>query len=168
MELRLSEIKDIENIIKIINKGKEKLKNENIDQWQGEYPNKDVIMEDIEKGYSYVLELDGEIIGTAAVSLDGEETYNKIYEGKWISEEPYGVVHRFCVNLDLKLERKGSKLFNKIEELLVTKGIKSIKIDTHEENKSMRKTLLNNGFIYCGIIYVNNGEKRVAYEKIIS
>ena len=120
MELRLSEIKDIENIIKIINKGKEKLKNENIDQWQGEYPNKDVIMEDIEKGYSYVLELDGEIIGTAAVSLDGEETYNKIYEGKWISEEPYGVVHRFCVNLDLKLERKGSKLFNKIEELLVT------------------------------------------------
>ena len=97
-----------------------------------------------------------------------EETYNKIYEGKWISEEPYGVVHRFCVNLDLKLERKGSKLFNKIEELLVTKGIKSIKIDTHEENKSMRKTLLNNGFIYCGIIYVNNGEKRVAYEKIIS
>jgi len=48
-----------------------------------------------------------------------------------------------------------------------TKNIHSIKIDTHKKNESMKKMLSNNGFKYCGIIYLENGSERIAYEKII-
>ena len=42
--------------MKIINQGKEKLKNEDIDQWQNGYPNEESIKRDIENSYSYVIE----------------------------------------------------------------------------------------------------------------
>ena len=41
----------------------------------------------------------------------------------------------------------------------------NIKIDTHENNIPMKKCLLRNGFEYCGIIYLANGESRIAYQK---
>jgi hypothetical protein len=31
----------------------------------------------------------------------------------------------------------------------------------------MRRMLEKNGFVYCGIIYLESGDERVAYEKIV-
>ena len=45
--------------------------------------------------------------------------------------------------------------------------IYSIKVDTHKQNESMKKMLSNNGFQYCGIIFLEDGSERVAYEKVI-
>ena len=41
-----------------------------------------------------------------------------------------------------------------------------IRIDTHEDNIPMQRCLSKNGFEYCGIIYLANGSKRLAYQKI--
>ena len=45
-------------------------------------------------------------------------------------------------------------------------GYSSIKIDTHKENFVMRGLLEKNGFEYCGIILLEDGAERVAYEKL--
>lgn len=47
------------------------------------------------------------------------------------------------------------------------KEIKSIRIDTHQDNKSMQRLILKNNFEYCGIIYVEDGSERLAYEKVL-
>lgn len=39
-----------------------------------------------------------------------------------------------------------------------------VRIDTHRDNKTMQHVILKNGFEYCGIIYLKNGEQRLAYE----
>ena len=31
----------------------------------------------------------------------------------------------------------------------------------------MRRMLEKNGFVYCGIIYLESGDERVAYERIV-
>jgi hypothetical protein len=31
----------------------------------------------------------------------------------------------------------------------------------------MRRMLEKHGFVYCGIIYLQNGDERVAYEKLL-
>lgn len=167
MNFRLATLDDIKSIMEIINKGKEKLNKENIDQWQDGYPNEESIIDDIKNCYSYVLEEENIIIGTAAISFDGEDTYKKILEGKWITNKEYGVMHRVAVKLDSKINGKGRHLIKFTEDLCRSKGINSLKIDTHEGNKSMRNLLLNNGFVYCGIIYLEDGDKRLAYEKVI-
>ena len=40
-----------------------------------------------------------------------------------------------------------------------------MKIDTHRENRVMQKLLEKNGFTYCGIIYAEDGSRRMAYQK---
>ena len=37
-------------------------------------------------------------------------------------------------------------------------------IDTHRDNQVMRERILRNGFQECGIIYLENGDPRIAYE----
>ena len=46
-------------------------------------------------------------------------------------------------------------------------GKTSLRIDTHEGNTVMRRMLEKNGFLPRGIIHLQNGDPRVAYEKVI-
>ena len=41
--------------------------------------------------------------------------------------------------------------------------IDNIKIDTQYNNLTMQNAVLKEGFTQCGIIYLANGEKRLAY-----
>ena len=53
-------------------------------------------------------------------------------------------------------------------KLCLEKVIFSIKNDTHRLNQSMQRMLVKNGFVRCGIIYLENGEERIGFERILS
>ena len=165
MNLRLSNEKDLNEIMNIINEAKKFLENNKVDQWQNGYPNKEVILNDINKNESYVIENNGEVVGTTALSFAGEKNYDKIYEGKWISNGPYAVIHRIAVSKIKGLKNIGTEILKKSEELCIANGINNIKIDTHEDNIPMQKLLLKNNYKYCGVIYLEDGSKRIAFEK---
>ena len=167
MILRLSSEKDIDKILEIINDAKVYLRSQGVDQWQDGYPNREVIEIDIKDSCSFVLEDEGTIMGTTVIGFDGESTYDKIYEGKWLNNDKFAVIHRMAV--DKKSRNKGIAdiLIKNIENLVQERCIRSIKVDTHKNNKVMQNFLIKNGFIYCGIIYLQDGNERVAFEKLI-
>lgn len=167
MKFRKAVKTDINNIMKIINQAKVYFKEHGINQWQDNYPNVGVISNDIDNNYSYVLLKEDNIVATAAVSFDGEKTYDSIYEGQWISNNKYAVIHRIAVASNCKGLGLSSHIIKNVEELCLKKGVYSIKVDTHEENLSMQKLLKKNRFEYCGIIYLEDGSKRVAFEKTL-
>ncbi len=167
MDFRKSTIKDIPSIMGIIKQAQSYFKSKNIDQWQDRYPNEYSLKGDIENDESYVLIEDGKIIATAAISFRGEKTYNKIYDGKWISNDKYAVVHRVAVGDGYKGRGISHKIIKFSEEKCKEKGFYSIKIDTHDDNFVMRSMLEKNGFKYCGVILLEDGAERVAYEKIL-
>jgi len=41
----------------------------------------------------------------------------------------------------------------------------NIRIDTHRDNAIMQHNIEKHGFTYCGIIYLANGDERLAYQK---
>ena len=45
--------------------------------------------------------------------------------------------------------------------------IKHLRIDTHADNKVMQKQILKNGFTRRGIVYMEDGSPRIAYEKTV-
>lgn len=167
MEFRKAVESDIDRIMDIIKQAQAYFKEQGIDQWQNNYPNRGVIRDDIEKGYGYVLLKEGQIIGTVAVSFDGEKTYDKIYDGKWISNFDYAVIHRLAIDSNFKGQGLASVIIKNIEKMCLARGIHSIRIDTHEDNKSMQRLIEKNGFQYCGIIYLEDNSKRLAFEKLI-
>lgn len=167
MEFRRAVEEDINNIMNIIKQAQAYFKEKGINQWQDNYPNNKTISSDIAEKNSYVLIKDNNIVATAAVSFDGEKTYESIYEGEWISNNEYAVIHRIAVDNTYKGSGMSSQIIKNVEQLCLNKGIYSIKVDTHEENISMQKLLKKNKFQYCGMIYLEDRSKRIAFEKIL-
>lgn len=166
MEFRKSSELDLDNIMDIIRQAQFYFKSRGIDQWQDNYPNIETINADIKNGNSYVL-LKGNIVGTAALCFGGEKNYECIYEGKWMSDFKYAVIHRIAVAANYKGLGLASVIIKNIEKICRDNSVLSIRADTHRDNVSMQKMLQKNKFEYCGIIYLNDGSERIAFEKII-
>lgn len=167
MKLENADLSDVNEIMNIIKKAQIHFKNQGINQWQNNYPNHQIIKDDIKDNNSYILKQDQIIIGTASVSFDGEETYETIYEGEWLSHDEYAVIHRMAVDFNQRGTGVASIFLKEIERLCINNGIYSIKVDTHRENIPMQKLLLKNGYKECGIIYLKDKNERIAFEKIL-
>ena len=167
MEFRKSTINDMPDIMNIFKQAQSYFKENRIDQWQNNYPNENVISNDIKNNDSYVMVLNDKVIATIFASFEEEITYNKIYDGKWLNDDDYCVIHRIAVDNSFKGQGIFYKLIKNVEKLCKSKGIHTIKVDTHEDNITMQNTLNKNGFKYCGVIYLEDGDKRVAYQKNI-
>ncbi|MGI6664753.1 MAG: GNAT family N-acetyltransferase [Christensenellaceae bacterium] len=96
-EFRKAMMGDLEEIATLIEEARGFLKEQGINQWQGEYPNKESAAEDIESGAGYVIEENGEIVAVAAL-LFGEEPNYKEIDGAWLSDEAYATIHRVAVS----------------------------------------------------------------------
>lgn len=166
MEFRKSSQSDVNSIMHIIAQAQSYFKNQGIDQWQNNYPNAETIKNDIANNESYVLLKDNNIVATAAVSFAGESTYNSIYEGVWLSNKDFAVIHRIAVDNTCKGLGLSSQIIKHVEQLCLNNGVNSIKIDTHQENIPMQNLLKKNNFKYCGVIYLEDGSKRIAFEKL--
>ena len=170
MKIQLSTFEDIPAIIAIINDAKEYLASQKIDQWQNGYPNTEQVANDIKNNESYVVINDeNEVIATAMFTTNPEPTY-KIIDGNWnIDEnEKYGVVHRMAIKKEFRKFGLATFMLHEFHQQLLKKNIKSLKIDTHEENFGMQAMIKKLGYTYCGIIYTNYHAKRLAFEKVIS
>jgi predicted GNAT family N-acyltransferase len=42
----------------------------------------------------------------------------------------------------------------------------NVRIDTHENNYVMQNMLKKNGFVHCGTIYLEDGQPRMAFQKV--
>ena len=151
---------DVKAAAKIYDEARDFMKESgNPDQWKGEYPNETDVLWGIQDGTSYVCDDNGEVVATFYYKANADDpTYHRVYGGKWLNGEPYSVIHRIAV----KYHGRGiiDFCFNEC-----FKAQKNIKIDTHKDNIPMQRVLKRNGFKYCGIIHLENGEERLAYQK---
>ncbi|WP_405566657.1 GNAT family N-acetyltransferase [Polaribacter sp. Asnod6-C07] len=171
MKIRLSKLEDVPQIATIINDAKELLASLNIDQWQNGYPNAVQVENDILKGESYVVVNDeNQIIATSMFTLRKEPTYKEVIDGNWLisEDEVYGVIHRMAIKKEYRKLGLATFLFDEFHKQLKDKKIKSLKIDTHEDNLGMQSLIKKLGYKYCGIIYTSYNAKRLAFEKVIS
>ncbi|MBR3491842.1 MAG: GNAT family N-acetyltransferase [Bacteroidales bacterium] len=160
--IRKSTLADQSTILNLRDQAREIMRSYgNTFQWPDGYPRDDMFKKDIEVGGSHVmLDKEGRIVGTFALLPSPEVTYNKIYNGQWLDDEPYFVIHRIASTpeshgiLDTLLDYCESQVNN-------------IRIDTHGANIIMRKGLEKHGYQYCGIIYLLDGNERLAFQKII-
>ena len=132
----------------------------NMLQWQGNYPSEEVLLADVERHGGYVILDDGRIVGYFTFLPSPEPTYRTIYQGKWLDDAlPYHVVHRIASYPD------AHGIFASLLDFCFAHD-PNLRIDTHRDNTIMQHVLLRHGFTYCGIIYLANGDERLAYQKI--
>lgn len=165
MKIRKSRMEDIEKIMCVIHEAQESMRANGIPQWQDGYPSEDVISQDIKIGNGYVLVEDENIIGTAYIVVGHEPSYDYIEDGQWLNDHPYVVVHRIAVRKDYKGKGAARYMMEFAEKIAREHQLQDIRIDTHHQNLSMRKFLSKLGYHACGTVYLENGDKRIAYQK---
>ena len=131
----------------------------NPDQWGTGYPPEEMIRQDIRNGKSYV-NLEGDHIRAVFYfAVEADPTYSYI-EGAWLNDAPYGVIHRIAV--DDSGRGVAAECF-----AFAAQQCENLRIDTHEKNIPMQRCLAKNGFTRCGTIYLEDGDPRIAYQKVI-
>lgn len=163
MKVRLAKRNDMQDIMHLIIQAKVFLAEQNIDQWQNEYPNENDILQDLEQKNGYVLCENTNIVGYVCISFDGERCYDVI-RGSFLSQQPYATVHRMAVANEKKGKGLAGKLFDFAEELCMERKIHSIRVDTDEKNLLMQRVFQKQGFVYCGVVDVGDSEK-IVFEK---
>ena len=166
MIVRKMILEDMARVGEITDSTRIYFKNAGIPQWQGPYPEREHIEDDIKKDQSYVCEIDGAVVGVCAIVGGVEVDYINIYEGEWKNDREYVCIHRVAVHPDAKGKGVAAAFVSEASRIALEHGLYDVKCDTHEINLSMRRMLEKNGFEYCGVIYLSSdGEPRVAYQK---
>ena len=115
----------------------------------------------MERSGGYVVEDARSIVAYFAFLPSPEPTYAKIYEGEWLDDvEPYHVVHRIASFPQAR------HVFSDIMDFCSSVD-RNIRIDTHRDNHIMQHVIAKYGFTYCGIIYLLNGDERLAFQRVL-
>lgn len=158
MRIRKTQIEDFEKVQDIYAYAREQMrKNGNPTQWGENRPPKDSIRKDILEGNHYVMEEDGEIVAVFSFIVGEDPTYLEIEDGQWLNDLPYGTIHKLAAG------SKGKGIFQKCLDFCRS-ICDEIRVDTHKDNLIMQKLAERNGFVRCGIIYVDDGTPRIAYQ----
>ena len=131
----------------------------NPNQWGNTTPLTSQLEDDIEKGDLYVLVYEHVIHGVFYFFIGPDPTYGEIEDGCWRSDTPYGTIHRIAG------DGSGGVLAAAVR--LGKERINHIRIDTHEDNKIMQRAVAKFGFQRSGIIHLENGSPRIAYDLLI-
>ena len=133
---------DLDAILKIYARARQAMADSgNPTQWGDHFPPQELLEEDIDSNRLFLYLVNGELEGVFAFILGPDPTYARIEDGKWLNDTlPYGTIHRLASA--------------------------SLRADTHADNKIMQHLLEENGFTKCGIIHVEDGTPRIAYQKM--
>ena len=136
----------------------------NHDQWGAPgFPGDALLLRDIARGGGYVISSEAEggveksIVAYFALLPPPEPTYSHI-DGAWLTDEPYGVIHRIASYPEVH------GVFSAIIDFAAAR-YPHLRIDTHRDNRIMQHLIDAAGFTYCGIIWLEDGTERLAYEK---
>ena len=152
--LRTAKKYELERVMKIIEDGKEFLKEQGVNQWQHGSPSRDEIINDINERIAMLTTFD--------VDYENYPTF-------WSENSSYLAIHRLATAKLFRNQGITREFMEAIHLFSKSQNIKFLRIDTHFDNKIMRKFLSNFGFEERGIIKLTmknilDDKERVAYE----
>jgi len=120
-------------------------------QWNEHYPNKTAFENDIKRNELYILEIDGEVIGSIVVSTLMDEEYIPI---DWsTSNENNLYVHRLAIHPNYQGLGYAQQLMDFAEHYAIENSYSSIRLDTFSQNKRNQKFYELRGYNRLGDIY---------------
>ena len=151
---------DIQAVLAIFDKAKDIMRSDgNSTQWGDGYPDAGIVRTDISKGGAHIVDHDRKPVAYFALLPSPEPTYSSI-DGKWLDDSsPYHVIHRIA-----SIPESHGVFRRIIEYALSVSG--NLRIDTHRDNRIMRRLIERAGFSYCGVINLPDGSERLAYQMI--
>lgn len=167
MELVPAQLEDLDPLLTIYDRARQRMHAQGNFQWADDYPGVQRLRADLAQQTLYLLKIAGKTIGACALIPGPDETYQVIRDGQWLNPAPYWAIHRLVVDPLQQGQGYARALLQAAEQKALAQGIYNCRIDTHAANTGMRRLLAKSGYTYCGIIVALDGIDRLAYQKIL-
>jgi ribosomal protein S18 acetylase RimI-like enzyme len=133
-------------------------------QWEASYPNEAVFRQDLAREQLWVAELDGQVIGVAALTTDQDPEYA---QADWNFAEPAVVTHRLAVDPAAQGRGAAAALLRQAEVLAAEWNLAVLRVDTNSENQATQRLFPKLGYRFAGEITLafRPGLRFFCYEK---
>jgi len=162
---------DLPAMLAIIDAGRHALAADQIPQWQGTYPATPDLQADLDADRAWVLIVDGQIAGTAALLTTPDPNYAQIYQGSWAphTDDHYASIHRIAIASGFHGQHLADFFFSNLMTISYQQGFHQLRIDTHRLNQRMQHVITKAGFTYRGIVYMAGDaqDQRNAYQILL-
>lgn len=160
MHIRGATPSDLPRIMEAFTHAREYMAREgNATQWADGYPTRDVILADMARGESYVIEHpELGVVGTFCYAEGDDPTYTSIEDGAWLNDSSYGTIHRIASTGACRGILRAALGWAETRQA-------NLRIDTHASNATMLHLLAREGFVRCGTIYCRDGSPRIALQR---
>lgn len=160
----------VDRMCEITGQAKRQLKGLGLDQWQKGYPSREVWLDDVKKGCTYLAVEEGEILGIFAFQTTPDVSYYEI-DGKWLTDGEYASMHRCAWQMKAKEKVLRAKCFHTVLRWRRSQALKQFELIHSRGNLPMQRALEKAGFVRCGKIKLAEGpeagDERIAFEKIL-
>lgn len=132
IQFKTGQIGDLPEILQLFKSAVATMDSQGIFQWDEVYPDKAVLMSDIEKAELFIGVIDEKIAVVYVLNHEFDEQYAN---GAWKCDEDRAIIiHRLCVNPAFQNQGLGRKTVEHIIEQASVLGVKSIRLDAFTQN----------------------------------
>lgn len=166
MYIRLANTMDLPAVIDLMKRVIPVMQADGNDQWDEGYPNEDIFKKDINEHDLFVLIFDNKILGAVVINCDFPVEYSSV---SWKMSPNTYTFHRLMVDPDFQGKGIATAIFKFIEKRGKNMGLKSLRVDTNTNNKTMRSLLEKFNYTFAGIIHFRNKTSDfLCYEKTLT
>jgi GNAT superfamily N-acetyltransferase len=159
---------DIPEIMELIRAAVKAMHDQGIYQWNDQYPNPEIITDDVNAGTLYKIS-DENTIGTDGIGgiiVLNQQFFPEYYDLEW--EDKAGkflIIHRLCIRPDRQRKGLAKKLMRLAESYAEENGYTSIRLDTFTANKAALALYDGLGYRRAGTVTFTMGLFQV-FEKV--
>lgn len=155
---------DLPEIVSLFGEATRHMDARGIHQWDAIYPDRQILLEDIEQGILQIGTLDGQI---AVVFVLEECTEDDYEEADWSAHpERIIVLHRLCVHPAFQGRGIARAAMDYLEQAVRERGISTIRLDAFSQNPTALRLYESRGYRKAGEITYRKGLFYL-YEKLL-
>jgi len=159
--IRKANVSEIEQIITITRACAANMREQNIFQWNEQYPTLEAFENDSKRNELYVLTFSEEIIGSIVISTLKDEEYNDV---NWLTEDTNNYyIHRLAIHPEHQRKGYAKKLMDFAEATAKENNATSVRLDTFSQNQRNQKFYEARGYQQLESIYFPKQSKHPFY-----
>jgi len=147
MNIRLATLTDIHRIMQLVVEVVPVMRAAGNFQWDSTYPNAEVFENDIAQGQLWVADAEGDIAGVTAITT---EQYPEYADAGLDINETAIVTHRLAVSTRHQGKGIAALLMQQAEQVAISRGIKTLRVDTNTTNAATQKLFPKLGYVFAG------------------
>ncbi len=162
--VRKATIKDLPEVIALVQKAIRHMDDRGIHQWDELYPDEATLANDVQDAAMYLLAVGGELAAAFVLNRNCDPEYAS---GNWKGDaSSFAVVHRLCVDPDFQRQGIGTRAMTAAEAIARSGGAASIRLDAFSKNPAALRLYERLGYSKAGMVRFRKG-LFFLYEKML-